>query len=910
MGKNRFIKMKNFKITGTVVSQLLVVWLAFLLMVLISYFFVSNIVHNYLIKEAENTLSFTQSRITTDLREAETILQTVSQSILIMILRGDTSDVILQQMTEITDYLSNSDMRVSGFNGVYGYFDVFNGLFLDGSGWIPPEGFVSQDRPWYKTAVEAKGSIGVSTPYISMFPGALVVSYSRLIHDDQGKQLGIVCVDIRLDKMADYIVNTRLTEGGFGIMLNENLEIIAAPVNEYINKQISELPYKGISSVAGNLENNADIVERVITDEKTNSDFIIFTRRLENGWHIGIFTPLAQYYRQVSDMRFFIAVLGIILAASLSFILFRIAMAKQKADEETLEAKAASKAKDTFLATMSHEMRSPLNVIIGLSEIEMTTPTALKFSEDSRDNITQIHRSGTILLGIINDILDISKIEAGHFELSPEIYDTASMINDTVILCRVIIGSIPINFILEIDGSFPGKLFGDELRVKQILHNLLSNAIKYTKKGTITLSVSCEVKENKTVLLRFKISDTGIGIREEDISKLFSSYTQLDTGTKRKAEGTGLGLTIVKNLAEIMGGGISVKSEYGKGSCFTAEIIQGIADIEPIGNETAANLRNFNYADKKEKEKINYIWLPETKALIVDDIPANIKVAKGLLAPYGIQTETAASGKEAIELIKKNKYDIIFMDHMMPKMDGVEAVAIIRTFDKGVPIIAMTANAIRGMREYYIENGFNDYITKPVIPRPLHEIVTKWIKTEAKPYPEGIKPGELLIPQSLSSLVIEQSLDVLNHYRATFESDREIDTEYYQKFSDFLKTFDKDLVSDFQEQSLLLTEAAEKEDRQSIRNTLSGFYASLQKRYEQKADINQEKEKKILSEKLSQLENSLLDEDAMTANAIIGEIGKLELSDNGRELYIKLYDLMFEDKTEEVLKLIKEQNNG
>ncbi|MCL2175793.1 MAG: ATP-binding protein [Treponema sp.] len=889
--------MKNIKFTGTIISQLLVVWLAFFLMVFISYIFVSDIVHNYLTKEAENTLSFTQSRITTDLREAETILQTVSQSILIMILRGDPADVILRHMTEITNYLSNNDVRVSGFNGVFGFFDVFGGLFLDGSGWIPPEDFVSQDRPWYKAGVEAKGGIGVSTPYLSMFPGALVVSYSRLIHDSHGNQLGVVSVDIRLDKMADYIVDTRLTDGGFGIMLNENLEVIASLSTEHIGKHISELPYKGIFFVAGSLENSVDIVEYVISDNNSNSDYIIFTKQLENGWHIGLFTPLDKYYRQVTNMRFFIAVLGIALAFALTFILLRIASAKQKADEETLSAKAASKAKGDFLATMSHEMRSPLNVIIGLSEIEMLDASLreqnsalLKLPEDRIDNITQIHRSGTILLGIINDILDISKIEAGRFELSPDVYDTASMINDTVVLCKVRIGLTPINFILEIDSGFPRKLFGDELRVKQILHNLLSNAIKYTKKGTITLNVSCGITQDKKALLRFSVSDTGIGIREEDISKLFSSYTQLDTGTRRIAEGTGLGLAIVKNLTEIMEGGTTVQSEYGKGSCFTAEIIQGIADIEPIGNEAADNLRNFNFADKLEKEKINYIWLPETKALIVDDIPANQKVTKGLLTPYGLQIDTAASGKEAIELAKKTNYSIIFMDHMMPEMDGVEAAAIIRTFDKDIPIISMTANATRGMREFYLDNGFNDYISKPVIPKTLHEIIIKWINAEPKPYPANpvyanIKPGELLIPQSLSSLALEQSLDVLNHYRAAFESGREIDAEYYKKFTDFIKTFDE-------------------------------IYIALQKRRElstkfpaaEESNINHITEKEMLINYLSRLKNSLLAGDAKDANAIIGEIGRLELTDKGRDLYIKLYDLMFEDKTEEILKLIKEQS--
>jgi len=899
--------MKNFKVTGSVISQILVVWLAFFLLVVISIIFVSNIVHDYLTKEAENTLSYTQSRISIDLREAETILQTVSQSILLLILRGDSADTILQHMTDITDYLSNNDVRVSGFDGVFGFFDVFGsnpeaGLFLDGSGWIPPEGFVSQDRPWYKAGIEAKGGIGVSTPYTSMWPGALVVSFSRQLNNERGKQLGVVSVDIRLDKIADYIVNTRLTEGGFGMMLNENLEIIASLSDEYLSRHISQLPLTGIEKVVSDLENGLDIVEQIVKDENLDTKFILFTRQVENGWHIGIFTPLDKYYQQVTNMRIFISILGIVLAFTLTIILLRIAMAKQKAHEESLEAKAASKAKGEFLATMSHEMRSPLNVIIGLSEIEMLeaplreqNSAALKSPEERKDNITLIHRSGTILLGIINDILDISKIEAGRFELSPVVYDTASMINDTTAFCKVRIGSMPINFVLEIDGNFPCKLYGDELRVKQILYNLLSNAVKYTNQGTITLNVSCEVTLNKQALLRFKVKDTGIGIREEDIGKLFFNYTQLDTGTKRKAEGTGLGLTIVKNLTEIMEGGISIKSEYGKGSCFTAEIIQNIEDIKPIGEETAASLSNFSYADKNVTEKINYIWLPETRALIVDDIPANLKVTKGLLAPYGIKTDTASSGKEAVEKVKKFKFDIVFMDHMMPEMDGVEAAALIRAFENEsasliedetrrypltrIPIVAMTANAIRGMREFYLENGFNDFITKPVIPKSLHEIIIKWIKTEPKPYPENIKPAELLIPQSLTSSFTEQCLDVINHYFTTFKSNHEIDAEYFYKFCTYVRSLDDEIIT-------------------AVKNGFNKNQTAKSKH-----------DNKYLNLFLSEIEKALLTGDTKTANKIIGEIGELELSDKGRELYIRLYDLMFEDKTEEILKTIKERVN-
>jgi CheY-like chemotaxis protein len=561
---------------------------------------------------------------------------------------------------------------------------------------------------------------------------------------------------------------------------------------------------------------------------------------------------------------------------------------------------------------MSHEIRTPLNAIIGLSEIEMQSRDFISRRDISRENITQINRSGTALLGIINDILDISKIEAGRFELSPGVYSAASMINDTAVLSRVRIGSMPIEFILEIDGSFPGKLFGDELCVKQILNNLLSNAIKYTKQGTVTLSVSCELIQSLTARLRFSVQDTGIGIHAEDMDKLFTSYTQLDTGTNRKIEGTGLGLSIVKNLTEMMGGGITVKSEYGKGSCFTAEIIQEIDDIQPIGDETAENLKNFHYSDEEGKENINYSWLPEAKALVVDDIPANLQVAKGLLAPYGIQVDTAVSGKDAIELLNGRKYDIVFMDHMMPEMDGVEAAATIRDMETSVPLIAMTANALRGMREFYLGHGFDDYLSKPINSLLLDEILKKWIPQSLFSQPQSSIP----IPNLFLPLVEEQRLDILNHYRETFvsgvsSSGLAIDGEYFKKFTTFIKSLNIE-DSGLREQAVILAEAGQQENAHTIREVLPDFCkelqnrVALQKQHEQQGSDN---EQEILGELLPRLEKALVRNELETAEALMKEFAAANLTDKGRELYFRLNDLMFDGDTEKILELIKGENH-
>ena len=412
-------------------------------------------------------------------------------------------------------------------------------------------------------------------------------------------------------------------------------------------------------------------------------------------------------------------------------------------EEQTAIAVNASQAKSKFLAAMSHEIRTPLNAVIGLSEIELRK----NLPESSRENIVQIHQSGSSLLGIINEILDISKIEAGGFELVPVEYETALLISDTVNLNIVRIGSKPIAFVLEIGGDFPSRLRGDELRVKQVLNNILSHAIKYTKEGKVTLGVEWE-KRGMDALLRFTVRDTGMGMHKEDMGRLFSSYVQLDTKVNRKIEGTGLGLEISKNLVEMMGGSIAVDSEYGKGSVFTITLVQGLVDSpwqngslpQGIGEKTAEDLRNFRYVQGRPREEIKRSWMPYGKVLVVDDLSVNLKIARGLLEPYGLQVDTAESGNKAIELVKAEnpRYDLIFMDHMMPGMDGIEAVRIIRNelnseYSSTVPIIALTANALIGNLEMFLSRDFNGFVSKPIDIIQLDTTLNQWIRDRQSP---------------------------------------------------------------------------------------------------------------------------------------------------------------------------------
>ncbi len=415
--------------------------------------------------------------------------------------------------------------------------------------------------------------------------------------------------------------------------------------------------------------------------------------------------------------------------------------------EETKRAEELNRSQNRFFSNMSHEIRTPINSILGLNEIILRQPDA---SEEIRKDAANIQGAGRMLLSLINDILDFSKIEAGRMDIVPVNYNTKSFISEIINMIWLRAQQKGLEFTAEIDPSIPAELFGDEVRIKQILVNLLNNAVKYTKEGSVTLHVEKEEQHEGQVVLVFSVTDTGIGIKQDAIPHLFDAFRREDEEKNAGIEGTGLGLSIVKQLVDLMGGRIVVNSVYMQGSTFNVILRQKVTSPEPIGDIRITGYGSAEYA----KEYTAEFTAPDVKLLIVDDNEMNLEVEKKLLLGTGITVDTASDGEEALSKTLVDRYDIILMDHLMPEMDGIECMQRIKNQTGGlnnkVPIIALTANAGSENRDLYARSGFEDYLLKPVSGRQLEEMLILHLPESKVNISEGIDTAKLRLSTARS----------------------------------------------------------------------------------------------------------------------------------------------------------------
>lgn len=400
-------------------------------------------------------------------------------------------------------------------------------------------------------------------------------------------------------------------------------------------------------------------------------------------------------------------------------------IAKEEAENAKQEAVTANKAKSSFLANMSHEIRTPINAILGMDSMILKESNDKNVTEYARD----IQSASRNLLSLINDILDFSKIESGKMDIIEVEYEVGELLNDCYNTVVFKAKDKDLNLTFENEPSIPRRLLGDEVRIRQIIINILNNAIKYTKEGSVALLVGYEWTDGNHIQLVIQVRDTGIGISAEDQKKLFKSFQRLDEKNNRKIEGTGLGLTIVKQLLDLMGGTIYVESKYGLGSTFTIRIPQEVFSNVPLGEFEASTYEN----DEHQVFRMGFS-APKARILVVDDVLMNLKVVTALLRETRIQVDTATSGEKCLEMIEEKHYDIIFLDHLMPNMDGLETLKRMKELDcivnKDTPVIMLTANAIVGAREEYLKAGFCDYISKPIKERELDDILLKYLPNE------------------------------------------------------------------------------------------------------------------------------------------------------------------------------------
>lgn len=666
------------------------------------------------------------------------------------------NDITLQDYDAFHGYLKHSNELLNKNGYVYDvYFTYPNNTMVCASDFIA-DGTVDfvHEREWYTTSA-LTGETFFSTPYLDSDTGRSVITISKAVYKDD-ELLGVLAADIFVDVLVDMIENADVSNDSYAFLIDQNMRMVVHPNNAYDYEDVpltvmgvEDSPYGPLIEAI-----NSGSDEMVyVKDYDGLRRGIVYSRMTNTGWYVCIATSKDEVEKGVVSLvlGFIIAtVISVIISVAVAILLARVLDRLNKQEQEykqqmlRLEKQAAdeaSEAKSRFLADMSHEIRTPINAIIGMNEMILR-------ETDSKDILCysqNIKQSGHNLLQLINGILDFSKIEDGKMDIVPVRYSVGSQIAYLINSISDRASSKKLTLNVSVDKNIPSELYGDDTRINQVIINLLTNAVKYTEKGSVDFTMKeKERSEDGKILLYFEVKDTGIGIKDTDMEKLFESFERLDVVKNRNIEGTGLGMTITVKLLELMNSELKVESVYGEGSKFSFELWQKIENAEPLGDYREAIAKPRNSESYRESFRA-----PDARILVVDDTKMNLLVVENLLKKTGIKIDTAINGPDSIELAKNNAYDVILMDQRMPGMDGTEAMKEIRNLESSLnsatPVICLTADVVRGAKERYIQMGFNDYLTKPIDSAELEKMLINYLpadKTEIVEKDKKTEPAE------------------------------------------------------------------------------------------------------------------------------------------------------------------------